>query len=182
MASASPGKSDATKRPHAAAFTLVEVALATGIASFALVALIGMLPIGLATQRQAVNNTVESQIVQAVTNDVLLTDFSTLTQQFSKSATKTYTFDYSGQPVATNQAGDPVIYTATMALESVNSTQVGPSTQVSPVSLQTQASSVTTNQGYSVIITVINSTNPRITDTYSVFVANTSGDTIPTTL
>lgn len=44
------------------AFSLVEVCLALGIASFTLLAIVGMLPVGLSTGRDAVANTVASGI------------------------------------------------------------------------------------------------------------------------
>ncbi len=62
------------KKP--AAFTLVEVALSLGIMSFALVALIGMLPVGLSTFRDSVNLTIESQIAQQLYTDIQQTPFA----------------------------------------------------------------------------------------------------------
>ena len=166
MISPSPSRSHVSRRLKPAAFTLVEVALAMGVASFALVALIGMLPVGLATQRQAISNTIESQIVQAVSNDILLTNFGNL----STSNTTTYRFDNSGQAVSTSQTGVTTMYTASVTLQSLSSNLV------SPINLQTQTSSgsVAADQGYNVIIKVVNVTSPQVTDTYSIVVAKTT--------
>lgn len=50
----------------ASAFSLVEVTVALGIISFAFVSLLAMVPIGLDTSMNAVDATVETQIVQRV--------------------------------------------------------------------------------------------------------------------
>ena len=59
-------------------FTLVEVTLAIGIISFAFVAMFGMLPVGLSVSRQAMDTTIEAQIVQQMKTQALQTDFSRL--------------------------------------------------------------------------------------------------------
>lgn len=59
-------------------FSLVEVVLALGVCSFAMIAIVGMIPVGLSTFKDAMNTTVRSQIVQSIASDVLLTDFSKL--------------------------------------------------------------------------------------------------------
>ena len=166
MIFSSPAKSNVSRRATPAAFTLVEVALAMGVASFALVALIGMLPVGLATQRQAISNTIESQIVQTISNDILLSSFNNL----STSSTTTYHFDNSGQTVSASQTGVPTMYTASVTLQSLSSTLLN------PINLQTQTSagSAAVDQGYNVIIKVMNVTSPQVTDTYSVIIAKTT--------
>ena len=59
-------------------FTLVEVTVALGIVSFALLGLVGLLPVGLQTFKSAMDTSVRSQIVQRVFTDVTETDFDTL--------------------------------------------------------------------------------------------------------
>lgn len=59
-------------------FSLVEVVLALGICSFAMVAIFGMIPIGLSTFRDAMDTTAQSQIVQRLASDTLLTDYGNL--------------------------------------------------------------------------------------------------------
>jgi uncharacterized protein (TIGR02598 family) len=57
-----------------AAFSLVEVTLALGIIAFAFVAIVGLIPVGLSTARDAMETSVRSQIVQRVVSDVKQTD------------------------------------------------------------------------------------------------------------
>jgi uncharacterized protein (TIGR02598 family) len=61
-----------------AGFSLVEVALALAIIAFGLVALMGLLPVGLAQFRDAMDTTIGAQIFQRVMGDVQQTDFDTL--------------------------------------------------------------------------------------------------------
>jgi uncharacterized protein (TIGR02598 family) len=61
-----------------AGFSLVEVVLAIGVVAFAFVALFGLLPAGLSTFRQALDNSLGSQIVQRLVNEAQQTDFPTL--------------------------------------------------------------------------------------------------------
>jgi len=59
-------------------FSLVEVVLALGICSFAMLAIVGMIPVGLSTFQDAMTTTVQSQIMQRIAGDVLLADYSNL--------------------------------------------------------------------------------------------------------
>lgn len=61
-----------------AGFSLVEVVLAIGIVAFAFLPLLGLMPIGLNTSRQAIDTTMEAQIVQQMTSLAQQTDFSNL--------------------------------------------------------------------------------------------------------
>lgn len=63
------------------AFSLVEVVLAIGIAAFAFVAILGLLPTGLGVFRQAMDTSVCAQIAQRVISDSQQTDFTTLIEQ-----------------------------------------------------------------------------------------------------
>jgi uncharacterized protein (TIGR02598 family) len=65
-------------RLHQGGFTLVEVTLAIGIISFAFVTMFGLLPVGLNVSRQAMDTTIEAQIVQKMKTQALQTDFSML--------------------------------------------------------------------------------------------------------
>lgn len=55
----------------------MEVTLALGVASFALVSIFGLLPIGLNMSRNATDNSYGAQIAQRVINDAEQADFST---------------------------------------------------------------------------------------------------------
>ena len=61
------------------AFSLIEVVLAIGVIAFAFIPMFGLLPVGLTTFRQSIENTVGSQIAQQLINQAQETDFTTLT-------------------------------------------------------------------------------------------------------
>jgi uncharacterized protein (TIGR02598 family) len=84
-------------RRLAGGFTLVEVTLAIGIISFAFVAMFGMLPVGLNVSRQAMDTTIEAQIVQQMKTQALQTDFSRLDELCDA---EELFFDDQGKPVA----------------------------------------------------------------------------------
>lgn len=75
------------------AFSLVEAVISIGIVSFAMMGILGMVPVGLATFRNAMNLTVESAIVQEVSGELQRTDHADL------AATNLY-FDEQGLRVA----------------------------------------------------------------------------------
>lgn len=56
------------------AFSLVEVAMALGIFAFAIMGLIGLLPVALSTHKEAKVSTVLSQIQQRLAAELVLTD------------------------------------------------------------------------------------------------------------
>lgn len=60
-------------------FSLIEVVLAVGVAAFALVTIMGLLPVGLSTFRSSMNTAVGSQIAQRVFGDLQVADFNGLT-------------------------------------------------------------------------------------------------------
>jgi uncharacterized protein (TIGR02598 family) len=60
------------KRPllKAAAFSLVEVTLALGVAAFCLVAVLGLLPTGLKTQQASIQQTTANSIISQIFSDL----------------------------------------------------------------------------------------------------------------
>jgi type II secretory pathway pseudopilin PulG len=54
----------------ASAFSLVEVVLALGVAAFALIAILGMLPVGLKTQQASVEQTTANGIISQISSDL----------------------------------------------------------------------------------------------------------------
>lgn len=64
------------------AFSLVEVTLALGLTSFALVAVLGLMPAGFTTMREAVDRTVESQITREIRSRVQQMPFEELAAIF----------------------------------------------------------------------------------------------------
>jgi|GEM_PF-1499098 len=59
-------------------FSLIEVTIATGIAAFGIITLLGLLPSGMNLFRDAMNVTVSSQIAQQVIKEAVQTDYNTL--------------------------------------------------------------------------------------------------------
>ncbi|TLD71273.1 Verru_Chthon cassette protein B [Phragmitibacter flavus] len=77
-------------------FTLVEVALAMGILSFAFVAIFGMLPIGLDVSRRTVDAMMVGQITQKLANEAQQADFSVLSEVTTSEVTGPWYFDDQG--------------------------------------------------------------------------------------
>lgn len=63
-------------------FSLVEVSLALAVLSFSLVAMLGIMPVGLSTIRQAMDTVTEGQIIQKLGSHALLTPFSKIGTEF----------------------------------------------------------------------------------------------------
>ena len=56
-------------------FTLIEVVFAIGIAATVLIGLVALVPFGTSTMREAMNNTIESRIMQQLTSELQTTDW-----------------------------------------------------------------------------------------------------------
>lgn len=65
------------------AFTLIEVTMAIGIASFAVLSMLGVMAVGMKTLRGAIDTTVQAQITQGLVASLKQADFSTLTNASS---------------------------------------------------------------------------------------------------
>lgn len=61
-----------------AAFTLVEVLLSLGIVSFAFMALCGVLPVGLQSYRDAIDNTCRANIVRVISAELAQAPYDTI--------------------------------------------------------------------------------------------------------
>jgi uncharacterized protein (TIGR02598 family) len=93
-------------------FSLVEVVLAIGIVGFAFVAMFGLLPVGLSTFRQAVDNSVGSQIVQRLINDAQQTDYPELIKISAAQPSRRYFDDQGNEVTSINDS----IYTAELTV------------------------------------------------------------------
>ena len=91
-----------------AAFTLVEVVLALGLCVFAVLPVVGLLPMALRSAKDATDTTQQSKIIQRVANELLQTPFAQLPSRLTDRQ-----FDYDGMEVAT---GGDVYYTAGVSL------------------------------------------------------------------
>jgi uncharacterized protein (TIGR02598 family) len=83
-----------------AAFSLVEVTLALGVAAFCLIAIFGLVPVGVQTNRNATSQTGTTNIIAAVVADLRATPRgSTTSSQFGITfgAATTLYFDGTGQ-------------------------------------------------------------------------------------
>lgn len=117
-----------------------------GIAAFAIIPILGLLPAGLNGLREAISSTVEAEIVQGVSSEILLTKFDTLTANY-------------GQPVTTfyNEEGMPAPsdaekrYTVTVVLKDV-AVPAGSSANPCAVIRVTKVSSPTRPNFYRLII------------------------------
>ena len=78
------------------AFSLIEVTLAIGILSVAILPLVALLPVGLNMHRQAIDSTVSTQIVSSVTHELEQTSFS----EFTAGQVIGYCFDEQGTLLA----------------------------------------------------------------------------------
>lgn len=148
------------------AFSLIEVVIAMGVTSFALLGMVALIPMGLSSARAAVDATTESQIVQYARNELELTDFTNLTVW---SGTTTY-FDNQGLPT-TN--GDPAqIYAVTYAVTNLALSTNG-NTTANPMLINTGPNSTSTN-AMNVQVTIVNRTAPgtEATNIFSVVVPN----------
>ena len=152
-------------------FSLVEVAMALGVVSFVMVTLVGLLPGGLTSFKQAMANTIDSQIVQSLTNDLLLDNFSNLVTYVPTGAKATPVYYYDSEGVqCPSQTG--AIYKATIALSPIDSTN-------SPVTFNNNDSSASPASiaAYCLVITITNvSDNTSLTlqhpHKYSIIIAN----------
>jgi len=94
-------------------FSLVEVVLAIGVIGFGVLIVLGLMPVGLNTMRQAMDNSTEMQIVKQITGEALLTPFSRLSTNFSGK-----TFYYDEQGIKESTASDKTRYWAITSITS----------------------------------------------------------------
>lgn len=131
--------------PSTAGFSLVETALALGILSFAFVALLGVIPIGLTTFASAINTTVEAQIVQRVTTVARQTKFTELAKlnanpgQNNGEETPDFYFNEQGTEVSDASAisQSRYVYTAAVVLQPESGIPAGTQAQATNPNLAT---------------------------------------------
>ena len=86
------------------AFSLVEVTLALGVGAFCLIAVFGLVPVGVQTNRNATSQTTATNIVAGVVSDLRATPTTTTTSvqyQITFGTAKTLYFDGAGQASTT---------------------------------------------------------------------------------
>jgi uncharacterized protein (TIGR02598 family) len=100
-----------------AGFSLVEVTLALGIAAFCLIALFGLLPLGIQTQQSSTSQTAAASVLASVVADLRTTPKTSLTSpqfEITFGTAKVLYFDGEGRAVASADANATPRYRATI--------------------------------------------------------------------
>ena len=71
-------------KKSAQAFSLIETALAIGVVSFALLAIVGVMPVGISVYQDAQNSSVETEIAGGVDNELQNAPYSTFSQTLAE--------------------------------------------------------------------------------------------------
>ena len=105
-------------RSKRGAFTLVETVLAIGIVSTVMIALMGLIPVGMKMMKEAGVNTVGARIANKLLGEVQLSEFDDI-QQYNN---KIYWFDDMGTQLKKGQEESKIrrIYTAKVEVEEEN--------------------------------------------------------------
>jgi uncharacterized protein (TIGR02598 family) len=133
-------------------FSLIEVVIALGVISFAMVGLMGLIPVGLKTSREAIDTTIQAQMAQMIRNQILLSEFTDLNAWKGK----TLYFDDQGLSVESADSSTRV-FTAVVDIQDVK------------VPITSMAESV----ARVVRVDITNNAAPRVGSTFTLVVANT---------
>lgn len=121
------------RRPFA--FSLVEVTFALGIMSFALVGLMGLLPVGVSTFHSATDSSTGTQIAQRLLNEAQQTDFDQLVAPGPTPLTFRY-FDDQGNEVTPANKSQAIYYTNLVVLPSTTLPGAASNQNLATLSLQ----------------------------------------------
>ncbi len=135
-------------------FSLVEVVLALGVTSFALLSMVALIPLGLTEAREASDTTTESQIVQYARNEIEMTPFTNLSAWVN---TNSY-FDNQGLPTTPGAAEQ--IYTVSNALTNVSMSTNGTTTTYTPFLNTSSTTATIATNAAGMEVTVVNRTVP----------------------
>jgi uncharacterized protein (TIGR02598 family) len=130
-----------TKRLRSRGFSLVEVTFALAVISFAGTVLLGLLAESVSTFHQAMGNTAEADIVQSISNDLRMDNFSELTGYVT--SPPVYYYDREGT-LLPSQSG--YFYEASVTISQV-------SNQNSPTTLDPSGNTAVAAYGIAVTIT-----------------------------
>ena len=141
-------------------FSLVEIAIALAIVSFTGITLLGLISSGLVSIRQAMNTTAESEIVQSLTNEIILTTYSNL----SSLSNQYFYYDVQGAPLnidtTSSTAPANTFYTARV------------SSTTTDLSTTTTFTNLSAGVGSTVTISITKANQPNQPDTFPVIIAN----------
>ena len=141
----------------AAAFSLVEVTLALGIAAFCLIAVFGLVPVAVLTNRSATSQTAATNIVAAVIADLRATPNGTPTSA-------QFTINIPTDPTSPPQFDPPNVVPC-------SGSQTSNTSQIRYVDSQGQApTTINANSRYRLIVTFVR--NPTATSTKGATHAN----------
>jgi len=95
------------RTPHknffARAFTLIEVVLALGVVSTALVSLLGLMALAFTMLRESIDTTTHSQVMQSLSSEIEMLDYSKITGSPGYVGTFPRYFDEAGQIATTRE-------------------------------------------------------------------------------
>lgn len=149
------------------AFSLIEVTLSLGIVSFALTAILGLLPLGLSNYKKASDLTIRAQINQQLLSTIQRTPFDQL-QSFGTEASPTELyFDHEGKELPASEK-DNFIYNARiyMAPGSVVNNLLSPTWSSTP------NGGVSLNTVHAIQMSIINRASPEIISVSTTYVAD----------
>ncbi len=97
-------------------FSLVEVVLALGIVAISVIAVIGLMPVGLNAFQEANRANIEAEIVAQLARQIEAASFAKLRSEFA--TPQTYYYDFEGRELFASGGGDPPdwIFKATVTL------------------------------------------------------------------
>jgi uncharacterized protein (TIGR02598 family) len=96
-----------SRRHFSAGFSLVEVTLALGLAAFCLIALFGLLPLGVQTNQSSISQTAAASVLSSVVADLRATPRTSLTSpqyDIAFGTAKSLYFDSEGRAVTPTDA------------------------------------------------------------------------------
>jgi uncharacterized protein (TIGR02598 family) len=136
-----------------AAFSLVEVVMALGIAAFCLVALLGLMPVGLKTVRDARGDSLRAEILKSMGNIAQQTDYSLLGNLNGKK----YYFDINGLVVSSTSAD--AIYEAALSTNAVSLPPAYSATNMTSVTVAIRRSANTNSEATTHTLFISNNGN-----------------------
>jgi uncharacterized protein (TIGR02598 family) len=152
-------------KPGETAFSLVEVAIAFAVLSFAMITLLGLLPLALTTFRETKRDTIHANILQYLAATANLTPFASLATP-SAFATN-WNFDDQGQVLSTNATTAGTIYSAYITVTSNANAITNPSGEA----LLPGASAVSANT-YLLTVRIVDTDQPTLPTTNAIIVPN----------
>ena len=124
--------------------------LALGVVSFAMISIMGLIPVGLSTFRSALNLSVESTIAQKVASDLQRTDFA-------NQSTTQFTLHFDEQGIETTPSA------------AVFNAEVNP-----PVPLNTSGIMAPDAPAQTIVIKITNRSEPSASNLYSIVISSDS--------